>query len=309
MIGRRTFLATTALTVLAPARAGAATPRHGALPRIGVLGDVNPLPWTVRTALADLECRWAEGDAGRLGALAAELAALDVDVIVTIGAAATSAAIAAAPVTPIVFVSDGDADDTIVRRRHVTGLRVTSERELAGRRLDVLAELGRPPGEVAALTAAGDVAGERALAALAAAAASRGVRLHPFRVAGDGDLDVVLTRVAAAGADALAVVPDAVLAAHAQRLVALTMEAGLPAVYGAPAFVAAGGLVALYGDTAEVVRRVAALVARVLAGSAPESLPVETVADVRLAVGAPAARRLRLALSPSLLARADTVIA
>jgi putative ABC transport system substrate-binding protein len=105
--------------------------------------------------------------------------------------------------------------------------------------------------------------------------------------------------------DGLVVLADALFVMHAARLVELATDARLPAVYGARAFVEAGGLLALHGDTAESIRRTATVVGRILAGEAPAAVSPPPCQRPRLAFSAAAARRLGLALRPALLAGAD----
>jgi putative ABC transport system substrate-binding protein len=104
------------------------------------------------------------------------------------------------------------------------------------------------------------------------------------------------------------VLPDALFAIEQRRIVALAALHRMPALYPARSFVEAGGLMALSGNAGEVIRRAAAVVARVLAGARPASLPVEALAPLVLTVNAEAARAIGLAMPRSLLARADAVI-
>jgi putative ABC transport system substrate-binding protein len=314
VIDRRAFMEGIALAVLvAPRAAGADAWTGRSAPRIGVLGEVNPIPWTVKTSLADVVPRWAGEDVQRLPGLAAELVARDVDVIVTVGAAATRAASRATRSIPLVFVAAGDpvAERLVasVSRPggNVTGLRLPSDSEVARRRLGVLAGVVPRLDAVAALAAAENPASAPALGALARAAATRGMRVHTFTVGTVDDVGPAFAAMTAAGAGAVVVVPDTLFAVHAEGIVALAATHRLPALYPARSFAEVGGLLALHGDTGELVRRTAALVARVLAGAPPATLPVESLETLPLTVNLGAARRLGLA-APRILARAVHVI-
>jgi len=87
VIDRRGFVQGMVLAALAGPLAAQAQPAHAhRVPRIGVLGEVDPIGWMVRTSAVEVECRWAEGRCDRLRDLAAELVALGVDVIVAANA-------------------------------------------------------------------------------------------------------------------------------------------------------------------------------------------------------------------------------
>jgi ABC-type uncharacterized transport system substrate-binding protein len=315
VIGRRGFLHGAALAALAvPRLAHARVGGAAKLPRIGVIGEVSPVPWTVRTAVAEIECRWSGGRRDALPALAAELAARRVDVIVAIGAGPARAARHATRAIPIVFVSGGDpvAQGLVAAMdrpgSNATGLATLSEAEMSRERLAALRRVAPSVRRVAALLnpdAAGD---ESPAAELSAAAARSGIESRCFPARTAEDIDRAFAAMPPDGVDGVAVLPDALFAIHARRIAELAATHGLPAVYGARSFAEAGGLLAICGDTAELIRRTASMVARVLAGSDPATLAVERFARTELTVNATAARALGLAIPRSLLARADAVI-
>lgn len=280
-------------------------------PRIGVLGDVDPVGWTVRTSLVDVECRWAGAHAASFRDLAGDLVARRVDVIVAIGATATRAAASVARETPIVFVAGADPDrgDRTVRfGNDATGLLVPSDAAIARQRLGLLTDVAPGLERVAVLTAGDNPAADGALAHLRSAATRLGIGLARIDASTAGDADAAIARLGRTSRSGLLVLPDALFAIHAKTLVRSATEARLPALYPARAFVDAGGLMALSGDAAGVVHRVASLVARVLSGDRASSIPVESVAPHALAVNRSAACALELFLPRSLLARADAVV-
>lgn len=314
MIDRRAFIQGTALAVLvAPLIAEARPATAGRVPRIGVLGDVSPIPWTVKTSAAEIECRWADGRRDRLLELAAELVSLGVDVIVTAGAGPTRAAKSVTRAIPIVFVAGGDpVGEGLVASvarpgGNVTGLSVPSEAEIAGQRLRLLAQAVTSVGRVAVLTNPDSPSSEHVLRHLRGTA-GQAVEVRAFEARSVEEVERAFAAIVVEEMDGLLVLPDGLFALHARRLVDLAAESRLPAVYGARSFTEAGGLMALYGDTAEVIRRATAMVARILAGSGPATLPVELLTHLELTVNAGTARALGLALPRSLLTRADAVI-
>lgn len=315
MIDRRTFLECAALAIFVPPLLAEARPRPaGRNPRVGVLGEVNPVPWTVRTSVVDVECRWAEGRHDRLPALAGELVERGVDVIVAAGPLATRAARRVTGTIPIVFVAGGDpVREGLVASLarpggNVTGLSVPSEAELARRRLAALAQVLPRPDRVAVLWSPDNPCSEHVLSRLPGSIAGRGVELRSFAARSVEEIEQAFDAMRAERAGGLLALPDALFAIHGGRLVELAARGRLPAVYGARSFVEAGGLLAVHGDTAEVIRRVAGLVARVLAGELPATLPVQALARSELVVNLETARVLGLRLPRALVASAAAVI-
>lgn len=313
MIARRTFLAAAAALLAAPrmAVAGHATVRPR--PRIGVLGAANPMPWMITTSAADIVCRWADDRPERLPGLAADLIQRGVDLVLAIGGPAARAARSVTSTVPIVFVTDGDpAVERLVGPGtgpglNVTGLRVPSEVDVARRRLGLLAELAPGLESVAIVAAHGNSMTAPALHHLRRVAAGQGIRVHAFTVEGPDELERPLGAGPAPRAGAMLVLPDALFARHARELVDLAARNRLPALYSAPSLVEAGGLIALHGDTADLVRRATAMIARVLAGASPADVPVESC-GLRLTVNVRTARTLGVALSRTLIAQADRVV-
>jgi putative tryptophan/tyrosine transport system substrate-binding protein len=222
------------------------------------------------------------------------------------------AAMAVTRTIPIVFVAGDPVAHGLVASEarpggNVTGLAVPSEAAIARQRLAVLTRTAPRPGPVAVLANPGNAANEDTLAHLLGASAPA-MSLHPFRTRSAEEVEQAGVALQRAGVGGLLVLPDPLFTAHASRIVELAAAGALPAVYGARAFVEAGGLMALHGNTAEVLRRTAALVGRVLGGAAPATLPVGHLTHLELALNLETARRLGLRVPRSLLARADTLI-
>ena len=314
MIDRRTFIQGVTLAALATPLLAEARPLiAGRAHRIGILGEFNPISWTVRTSAAHIECRWAEGRRDRLPELAAELVDLDVDVIVAGSSAATHAAKNVTRTLPIVFVAGGDPVDqglvaSLIRPgSNVTGLSVPSDAEIARVRLRLHSDAVPAIDRIGVLWNPDSPSGELALRHLREAAWPV-VSVFPFEARSVQDVERSFADMQAGGICGLLVLPDTIFSIYARRLVDLAAEYRLPAAYGARSFAEAGGLMALYGDTAEVIRRAAAVVVRILGGASPATLPVETLGNLELTINAEAARMLGLTLPPSLLSRANGII-
>jgi len=314
VIDRRVFIQRSTFAVLAArflAEAGPAAAHRG--PRIGVLGDVNPIPWTVKSSAVEIECRWAEGRHDFLLELAAELVKLDVDAIVAAGAGPTRAAMNATRMIPIVFIVGGDpvteglVASAVRPGSNATGLSVPSEAEVARQRVRLLVEAVPGVRQIAVLSNPDNASNESALGHLRGAAWPA-IEVRPFGARSTEEIERAFTVMRTEGTGGLLVLPDALFAIHSRRLVDLAAESQLPAVYGARSFAEAGGLMALHGDTAEVIRRTVGLVQRILAGEKPSTIPVEHLTRLELTMNLVTARTLGLTRPRELLARADAVI-
>lgn len=267
----------------------------------------------VRTAVADIECRWADAQCEGLQDLASQLVALDVDVIVALGAASARAASRSTTRVPIVVVAEGDlGEDAVIASLaqsvgNVTWLSVPSEAGMAQQRLTMLVRLIPRLRRVAVLFNPDTVANARAIARLPGRARGAANELLSFPARCIEDVERVFLRPARDAVDGLLVLADTLFTVHAARLVELTAEARVPAVYGARVFVEAGGLMAVYGDTGEIIHRTATIVRRILAGETPTTLSLPACPRPQVALNVPTARRLGLEVPRALLARADAL--
>ncbi len=255
--------------------------------RIGFLASnlaANPhLPEAFRQGLRDLgyvegrhvviEYRDAEGKSERLPALATELVALKVDVIVVASTPPALAAKQATKTIPIVFTAVGDP---------VTDGLVTS--------------LARPGGNVTGLSTAGpDLVGKR---------------LEQLKQAVPGVSRVaVLWQPGGQGErTAKDMLKTPMFYNERRPLVDLAAKNRLPAVYGLREWVDAGGLMAYGPNITDNYRRAAAYVDKILKGAKPGDLPVEQPTKFELVINLKTAKALGLTIPPSLLGRADEVI-
>jgi putative ABC transport system substrate-binding protein len=319
-----------ALLALGAAPFAAEAQQVAKVARIGWLG-ANPAPGRrMREAflqsLGDLgyvegrnvviEYRFAEGKLERYPALAAELVALKVDVIV---APITPAALAARKATrtiPIVFAGVGDPiTDGLVTSLarpggNVTGLSSLLP-ELVGKCLEQLKQAVPGVSRVAVLWQP-DAVPERTekdmLKAAEVAARALGVRLQVVEARGPADLDRAFSDMTSARASALTVLPGNTFFSERRRLVDLAAKNRLPAVYSLREFVDDGGLMSYGPDFTDMFRRAATYVDRILKGAKPGDLPVEQPTKFELIINLKTAKDLGLTIPQSMLARADEVI-
>jgi putative tryptophan/tyrosine transport system substrate-binding protein len=327
---RRTFLAGTGAVLLAAPLAAEAQ-QAAKVARIGYLVTslaARPhLREAFRQGLRDLgyvegrnvviEYRDAEGKSERLPALAAELVALKVDVIVTGGGTPTALAAKQATRTlPIVFafaadpVTSGLVTSLARPGGNVTGLSLLST-ELVGKCLELLTQAVPGVSRVAVLWSPGAL-GERTekdmLKGADVAGRALGVRLQFVEARGPADFDRAFSDMTKARTGALTVLPSAMFFNERSRLVDLAAKNRLLAVYPGREFVDAGGLMAYGPNAADLFRRAATYVDKILKGAKPADLPVEQPTKFELVINLKTAKALGLTIPQSVLGRADEVI-
>jgi putative tryptophan/tyrosine transport system substrate-binding protein len=237
-----------------------------------------------------VEVRAADLKVERFPALASELVRLNVDLIVASNSLAARAAQQATTTIPIVVPIMGDpVGDGLV------------------------ASLARPGGNITGLTFLGPQLVPKRLALLKEAlpTASQVAGLwHPgaYGERTMNDMDRAFSTVAGERADALLIFPSPMLFNQRKRIVDLAAEHRLPIMAMGKEFVQLGGLMSYGADIIDFNRRCVAYVDKILKGAKPADLPVEQPTKFELFINLKTAKTLGLAVSPSLLARADEVI-
>ena len=263
-----------------------------------------------------IEYRDAQGAPERLPALASELLALKVEVIVAPTTLAAVAARQATSTVPIVFATAGDPVGsglvTSLARPggNVTGLSILAP-ELVGKRLELLRQVAPGASRIAALWQPGAM-GQRMdrdmLKEADVAARAYGVRLHSVEARGPADLDRAFSDMTRGHDEAVTVLGSTMFSNQRARLVDLAATSRLPAVYTSREFVDAGGLMAYGPNLPDRYRRAATYVDRILRGARAADLPVEQPTTFELVINLKTARALRLAVPQSLLQQADQII-
>ena len=263
-----------------------------------------------------IEYRDAEGQLNRLPALAAELVALKVDVTQVGGTPQALAAKQATKTIPIVFAAAGDPVTsglvTSLARPggNITGLSIISP-ELVGKWMELLTQAVPGVTRVAVLSdpaIAGERAAKNSLKEAEVAGRALGVRLQFVEARGPADLDRAFSDMSRARAGALTVLGGATFLNARSRLADLAAKNRLPAVYGTREYAVAGGLMSYGPDLADLFRRAATYVDKILKGAKPADLPVEQATKFELVINLKTAKALGLTIPPPLLQRADQVI-
>ena len=264
-----------------------------------------------------IEYRDAAGKTERFPALAAELVALKVDVIVTeggtLGALATKQATRTLPIVFTVVgdpVSEGLVTSLARPGGNVTGLSAVSP-ELVGKSLELLKQAVPEVSRVALLLkpdSMPDRAKKDRLNAADVAARALSVRLQVVEARGPEDFDRAFSDMTRARAGALTVLATPVFDSERRRLVDLAAKNRLPTVYSYRSYVEAGGLMSYGPDLADSFRRAATYVDKILKGAKPADLPVEQPTKFDFVINLKTAKALGLTIPPSLLQRADQII-
>lgn len=260
------------------------------------------------------ERRFADGRLERLPALAAELARLEVDVIVTGANPAVVAARQATSTIPIVMstsrepVAAGFVASLSRPAGNVTGLVSDPTPEVQARRLQLLRQFAPAATRIALLWNPQTPAAETYRATAQAAADRLGARLLPAAVRARDEFAEAFASMSRDGAQALMVLPDPVFFTARSQVVALAAQHRLPAIYHAREFVDIGGLMSYGASLVEQFRRAASYVDRILKGERPGELPVEQAMRFEFVVNLAAARALGSGFPRALLQQADAAI-
>ena len=142
------------------------------------------------------------------------------------------------------------------------------------------------------------------------AAESLRLRLHVLHASSEAEIDAVFATLMQIGAGALAIGPDPFFNARTERLAALALHHGIPAVYQFREFAAAAGGLMSYGTDSlkEAYHLAAVYIGRILRGEKPGDLPVQQATKGELVINLKTAKALGLTVPRSLIARADEVI-
>jgi putative ABC transport system substrate-binding protein len=324
-MNRRSFMASasSAALLLPASAAGQSRDRH----RIGFLGnstaelEVN-LIGAFRAGLEelgymeggniDVAYRWAEGKYERFPALIAELTSSNVEVIVTAG---TPAALAVKKATriPLVMVAVGDPVGTglAASLAHpggtATGLSSIAP-ELEGKRLEILREVKPGLARVAVLWNPANAYMTASERQVRSAAEALGIAVLSLGVRSLDELDRAFGTILKEQPDALNVLADRLFLHNRARIIDFALKYRLPGVHAYRELVEAGGLMSFGPSYADMHRRAAMYVVKILSGASPAELPIERPAKFELVINVTTARKLGLTLPESILLRADEVI-
>jgi ABC-type uncharacterized transport system substrate-binding protein len=261
-----------------------------------------------------IEWRSSEEKLDPLPALAAELVRLKVDIIVTAGPIPTRAAKEATSTIPIVMTQDSDPVGSgfvasLARPGgNITGLS-TLRPELSGKQLELLKEVIPKLSRVAVFGTSTHPGNAQILREVEFAAGGFGVKLQYLDVLSPKDIETAFRAAGKGRAEAvLMMVAGGVSLPHRTEIAGLAVKNRLPAIHQNRSYVEAGGLMSYGVNFADLDRRAATYVDKILKGAKPADLPVEQPTKFEFIINLKAAKQISLTIPPNVLARADKVI-
>jgi putative ABC transport system substrate-binding protein len=300
------------------------------IPRIGYISGSgsasNPGPYVeaLRQGLRELgyvegksfaiEFRGAEGIPDRAPTLVTELVQLKVDVIVAPFLSAIRAARQASKTIPIVMVTQVDpvAIGLVKSLAHpggnITGL-TTLQRDLSGKRLELLKEVVPKIARVGILRGADDLVSEIGLKGYEAAARALKIQIQSLDVRGSNpDLEGAFREAVKGRANAVITITNNPLFRDSKKVTELALKHRLPSMYEGTTWVDNGGLMSYSANDLELFRRAATFIDKILKGAKPADLPVEQPTKFEFALNLKTANALNLSIPQSVLFRADRVV-
>lgn len=304
------------------------------VPRVGYISGTfdasNPGPYfeALRQGLRDLghvegktyaiEYRGAEGRLDTIPALVGELVQSKVDVLVMPLAAAILAAKRATKTIPIVMITQVDpvaiglVDSLAQPGGNITGL-ASLQRDLSGKRLELLAEVVPRLSRVGILYGTGSAPSSKvaaiALKEYESAARALKIRVQTLEVREPvPDLDRAFDAAVKRRAQAIITITSNPLFLNSKRIAELAVKNRLPSIYEGSTWVRDGGLMSYSANDLELFRRAATYVDRILKGARPAELPIEQPTKFEFVVNLATAKRIGVTIPQKVLVRADRVI-
>jgi putative tryptophan/tyrosine transport system substrate-binding protein len=319
---RRKFIAATAALLVSPRPSRA----QGKPRRLGFLA-MNELAPIFQNAWLDglrnhgwidgrnliIEYRYAQSE-DRLPALAAELVALNPDLLIASNPQTAVALKSATTNIPIVFLTLANPVQLgVVQSLSRPGGNITGFATLmtgfSSKQIEVLLEIVPTASKIAVLANPGNPNQRLILAEeLPQTAQKLGVALPIVEATTAEELDIAFASAATQHADAIHVFGDPLTFRYAAQVAALAAKHRLPAIYYSRIFVANGGLISYGPDFADLFFRAGGYVDKILKGAKPSDLPVQQPTKFQLVINMTTAKALGLTVPPSLLFRADEVI-
>jgi ABC-type uncharacterized transport system, periplasmic component len=287
---------------------GAATPSAWGSWTAAFVKRLSELGW-VDGKTIKIEYRWAEGSEKRYAEIGAELVKLDPRVLVAVGGDSARKATSTIPIV-VALMSDpvgtGLVSSLARPGGNITGMSIQST-DLAGKRIELLKEAISTLHRFAILAYV-DYAGTMLdVGAIHTASKSVGLEVVTVPIHRAEDIEPALASLDPQ-LQAMYVPPNILVNTNRILINKLAQERRLPTMHGFREYVVSGGLMSYGPNTANLFRRAAEYVDKILQGAKPIDLPVEQPTEFDLVVNLKVAKAIGLEFSPSLLARADEVI-
>jgi putative tryptophan/tyrosine transport system substrate-binding protein len=244
---------------------------------------------------------------------AAEMVASAPDIILCSGTASLTGLLQVTRTVPIVFVNVADpvgagfVESLAEPGGNATGF-MQFEYSLSGKWPELLKEIAPGVTRVAVLRDATLTAGIGQFAVIQSVAQPLGLEVRPVNVSDLTEIERAMTALARRGKGGLICTVSAASLMHRDRIVALTIQYKIPAVFNRRIYVNGGGLISYGPDTIDQFRQVATYIDRIFKGDKPADLPVQAPTKYELVINLQTAKAMAIEVPPSLLARADEVI-
>jgi putative tryptophan/tyrosine transport system substrate-binding protein len=274
-------------------------------------GALAKLRWTEGRNLR-IELRWGAADLALFARYAAELVALGPEVLLADSTPCLEALRRQTRTIPIVFVTVADpiGQGFVASLAHpggnITGFSAFDP-PMAGKWLEMLTQITVPVRRVAVLFNPATTP-YLMLHAIEEAAPSVAVAVRAAPVNSDSEAEVMMAGLAHEERGGVLVLSSVFTVTHRKAIIAFAAQHRLPAVYSFPFFAADGGLMSYGVDLADLYRRAADYVDRILKGTKPADLPVQQPIKFNLVINLKTAKALGITIAPSLLISADEVI-
>ena len=271
------------------------------------------LGWTVGNNIL-IEYRYANADPAQIQTYAAELVGLPAEVVLAGGSFPVAALRRETRTTPIVFVRVADpVSQGFVASLAHPGANVTGfsslEYDLSGKWLALLKGIAPHLVRVALMFNPPTAPyGSGFLRSFETAAPSFAVKPIGALILDPAEIEGTMRELGSGADGGLIVLPDAFTDVHREQIIALAARHRVPTIYGYRYFTAAGGLISYGPNSADMYRRAAAYVDRILKGEKPADLPVQRTTTFELAINLKSAKALGISISDNMLSIADEVI-
>lgn len=276
------------------------------------LAGLRDLGW-VEGENVHVEYRDAGGDNDRLPALATELVALDVDVLVTATTTGILAAHRATTRIPTVMITGPDLVTLgLAASMAHPGGNITGQTffltELAAKRLEILVSLAPSMTRAGVLLQRGNPLNDITMSAMTTAAPALNVELRPIEIDIPGDLESAPSVVGSTPMDGLVITDANVFLTNQSVIAAIVGKCRVPSI-AAPIIASRGAALVGYGvDFTAMFRRAAVFVDRILKGANPADIPIEQPTQFKTVINLKTAKALGVEIPPAVLLRADEVI-
>jgi putative tryptophan/tyrosine transport system substrate-binding protein len=277
---------------------------RGALARLGWVEGRN----------LQIEIRWGNGNAARIGTFAKELVNLRPDVILGQTTSVTGALARETQTIPIVFtfvtdpIGSGFAATFANPGGNITGF-TANDPALGGKWVELLKEIAPRVAHVAILFSPVTAPQNKFfMPSIQAAASSLAVQVNAITVQARDAIEEVIAAQSRNPGGGLIVMPDPFNRTNRDLIISSSIRYNVPAIYDDRPYAESGGLISYGADRSEEFREAAGYIDRILRGQKPMDLPIQNPTKFELIVNLKTARALNIMVSPSLLARADEVI-